>query len=144
MLLYISLFATANFSIQWRGTSLFALATYFYLTGDVSVGPAFFVGALFADLSLFLDVIIISPSSSPRRLARAPKLLTNPTPLIPAVLGVYLGSFPTQDASRAAWSNSLHQMGLNVFPAGCKALHFELVKFQVKSLEVGHWCPRFS
>lgn len=142
MLLYISLFATANFSIQWRATSIFALATYFYLTGDVSVGPTFFFGALFADLSLFLNVT--SPSSSPHRLARGPKLLKNLTSLVPAVLGVYFGSFPIQDAGRATWSNSLHQMGLNVFPSGCKVLHSELVEFQVKSLEVGHWCPRFS
>jgi len=112
-LLYLALNVTAEFRRFHRNLVFFVILAFCIYGGDLMGEIPFFTGALFADMSLHINqhdqVSATPPQSYIRRY----------WPVILAVFGLLLASYPTNHAELAGWSRAMTSIGQRLFHRNC-------------------------
>jgi len=120
MLLWITIVATAGFTVRWRAAVLFAGALYFYLARDLVLMFLFYSGALLADLSLAMGTTATLIASSPPTFQRsrvcAKQLIKRYWPLVTTLIALFLAGQPDRSPERVWWSRTLLRYGQAIFP----------------------------
>jgi len=122
MLLFLALVMCVSFTSFWRRTFLVCAMGYFFKNGEFAPF-LFFSGALLAEISLVLSSsqqqikpTIDDRDVCPPWVGRAKKHW--PTAL--AILGIFIGSFPPENAHRAAYSRIMWNFFTRyITPEGC-------------------------
>lgn len=120
MWLYLTLIATATFTPFWRLMALvFMLSLSLHQSDLFFANVSYFAGAILAELSFMIP----SGGQLPGRMVfhKDRRLLRFLAPLLLAVLGCYLGSYPEENGDQMKWSKDMHDWGQYYFE-GCISL----------------------
>jgi len=125
MWLYFTLIATATFTPFWRLAALFLMLSLSLHQSDMFfANVSYFAGAILAELSFMIP----SGGQLQGRMVfhKDRRLLTLVGPVLLAVLGCYLGSYPEENEDQMNWSKDMHEWGQYYFN-GCISLGFLLL-----------------
>ncbi|TGO47928.1 hypothetical protein BCON_0258g00070 [Botryotinia convoluta] len=107
MLVYVFMLGTAGMKSRYRMMSSMALFVYFYVANDSAFGMQFFFGTFLSDLSQHPPHIDWLKTVTWPRYYLAPSLI---------VLGLIFASYPEGKPELQAWSQSLYNLSLWIFP----------------------------
>jgi hypothetical protein len=112
---YLVLIVTASFTPYWRCAILIILLSWSVYWGDLLAEIPFYTGALLADMSILLSKANNSISTATPRFDRINKYW----PMSLGIFGLFLCSYPTNNAQMAGWSRVLIQIGHMIFNPEC-------------------------
>ena len=114
--LYLTLMVTATFTPRWRFMTLLAMLVLSLHQPDLFyANVSYFSGAILADLSF----LIPQAAHTHARLHHSRfGLLKLAGPVILALLGCYLGSYPEEQEDQMKWSHKMHLWGV-FYLRGC-------------------------
>jgi hypothetical protein len=112
-LVYLTLVVTGSFTPFYRRVVFMIILSYTIYLGDLLGENPFFFGALLADLSLSLQNKSVSASTSKS------SNFQNYWPVALAIFGLYISSYPTNNAHLAGWSRFLTDVAHIIFHPDC-------------------------
>jgi hypothetical protein len=120
MLVYLVLTTTASFTPACRRAIFVTLIVYSLYYGDFLGDVPFYCGVLLADMSLVLSQRQRLSTSKQTTIDgwRRFQFVRHYWPIMLAIFGLFLSSYPPDSPYRAAWSDSIHRIWWNMHPAG--------------------------
>lgn len=115
LMCYLVLIITANFTPYWRRAVLLFLMTWSIYWGDLLAEIPFYIGALFADMSIVISQQGNSVSTSSTRFNRWQKFW----PLAIGILGLFICSYPPNWAELSGWSYFMMRLAARIFHRHC-------------------------
>ena len=118
LMCYLVLIVTANFTPYWRRAIFLILLTWSIYWGDLLAEIPFYIGALFADMSIVLSQKSATVSTATPRYERVQKYW----PMALGVFSLFICSYPPNWAERAGWSHLMMRQGVRFFHPNCTSL----------------------
>jgi hypothetical protein len=118
---YLVLIVTASFTPYWRCAILIILLCWSVYWGDLLAEIPFYTGALLADMSILLSKAnnSIATGGATSRFHRINKYW----PMSLGIFGLFLCSYPTNNAQLAGWSRAMILIGQMIFNPQCIPPH---------------------